>query len=157
MIAAGWQEDLSEQERTALRAAARPRTVGPMLATLTKDYFSDPGWLFERKLDGERCLGFRDSDRARLASRSGEDLTDTCPEVAGALAGQGCNDFVVDGEMVAFIGTRTSFARLQQRMDIHDLAEVQVQPRAGTGDRRFHRAGGQPYRLRRAARRLLRG
>ncbi|MFF9572683.1 non-homologous end-joining DNA ligase [Streptomyces sp. NPDC014685] len=120
MSAAGWQDGLSEQARTALRAAAQPRTVRPMLATLTKDYFSDPGWLFERKLDGERCLGFRDGDGARLASRSGEDLTDTYPEVAGALAGQGCDDFVIDGEMVAFTGTRTSFARLQQRMGIHD-------------------------------------
>ncbi|MGH2572222.1 MAG: hypothetical protein ACRDGU_01830 [Actinomycetota bacterium] len=30
-----------------------------MLATLTDRHFSDPGWIFERKLDGERCLAFR--------------------------------------------------------------------------------------------------
>lgn len=28
----------------------------PMLATLTDEHFSDPGWIYERKLDGERCL-----------------------------------------------------------------------------------------------------
>ncbi|UQA98163.1 hypothetical protein [Streptomyces halobius] len=52
--AAGPLDDLSPQECTALRAAAQPRTVRPTLATLTEDYFSGPGWLFERKLDGER-------------------------------------------------------------------------------------------------------
>ncbi|UQA97599.1 non-homologous end-joining DNA ligase [Streptomyces halobius] len=103
-----------------------------MLATLTEDYFSDPGWIFERKLDGERCLGFRDGDRARLSSRSGEDLTDTYPEVAEALAGQSCDDFVVDGEIAAFAGTRTSFARLQQRMGVHDPDEARSSPVAVT-------------------------
>jgi ATP-dependent DNA ligase len=29
-----------------------------MLATLTKERFSRAGWLFEPKLDGERCLAF---------------------------------------------------------------------------------------------------
>ncbi|MFF4351040.1 hypothetical protein [Streptomyces sp. NPDC001530] len=76
--------------------------------------------LFERKLDGERCLGFRARDHPRLASRSGDQLHDTYPEVAQALARQECEAFVVDGEVVAFEGTRTSFARLQQRMGIHD-------------------------------------
>ncbi|MFH8983360.1 non-homologous end-joining DNA ligase [Streptomyces varsoviensis] len=125
---AGWRNGLSEDERTALRAAAQPRTVRPMLATLTEDYFSDPDWLFERKLDGERCLGFRKGAEARLTSRSGEDLTDTYPEVADALAAQEREDFVVDGEMVAFSGTRTSFARLQQRMGIHDAARARRSP-----------------------------
>ena len=37
----------------------QPEWLEPELATLTKDRFSDPGWLFERKLDGERCLAFR--------------------------------------------------------------------------------------------------
>jgi bifunctional non-homologous end joining protein LigD len=51
----------------------------PMLATLAKRPFSDPGWLFERKLDGERCGALRESGRVRLLSRSGEPLNDTYP------------------------------------------------------------------------------
>jgi hypothetical protein len=30
----------------------QPEWVAPMLATLTEDRFSDPDWLYERKLDG---------------------------------------------------------------------------------------------------------
>jgi bifunctional non-homologous end joining protein LigD len=34
--------------------------------------------------------------------------------------GQDCDDFVVDGEVVAFEGVQTSFARLQHRMQLRD-------------------------------------
>ncbi len=37
----------------------QPDWLEPELATLTRDRFSDPAWLYERKLDGERCLAFR--------------------------------------------------------------------------------------------------
>ncbi|MEV0186184.1 hypothetical protein AB0I54_44210 [Streptomyces sp. NPDC050625] len=97
-----------------------------MLVTLTERYFSDPQWIFERKLDGERCLGFRDGADAGLLSRTGQSLTDTYPEIAEALGGRDCDDFVVDGEIVAFEGTRTSFARLQQRIGIHDPCQARA-------------------------------
>jgi bifunctional non-homologous end joining protein LigD len=115
-----------DDEREALRRAARPERPRPMLATLTERYFSDPQWIFERKLDGERCLGFRDGADAGLLSRTGQSLTDTYPEIAEALGGQDCDDFMVDGEIVAFEGTRTSFARLQQRIGIHDPRQARA-------------------------------
>lgn len=114
------------EERRALRRAMRPESPRPMLATLTERYFSDPEWIFERKLDGERCLGFRDGARAGLQSRSGQALSDTYPEITDALARQNCDDFVIDGEMVAFEGSRTSFSRLQQRIGIHDRRQARA-------------------------------
>ena len=47
---------LPAAERELLRAAALPTTAGAMLATLTDDRFSDPNWIYERKLDGVRCV-----------------------------------------------------------------------------------------------------
>ena len=95
-----------------------PAWLQPELAALTDDRFSDPGWIFERKLDGERCLAFREGSRARLMTRNKKDITGTYPELAEALAGQPDVDFVADGEIVAFERGRTSFARLQQRMQV---------------------------------------
>ncbi|MGA8117893.1 MAG: non-homologous end-joining DNA ligase [Actinocatenispora sp.] len=106
------------RDRTARRA--QPRTVTPMLATLTDRYFSSPDWLYERKLDGERVLARFDGDRARLLSRTGRDLTGSYPELAEAIAAQSATDLIVDGEVVAFEGNRTSFARLQRRMQLTD-------------------------------------
>ena len=64
---------------------AMPSWVEPQLATLTRERFSSPDWIFERKLDGERCLAFADRDGVRLLSRSQHDITRTFPEIAAAL------------------------------------------------------------------------
>jgi DNA ligase D-like protein (predicted ligase) len=110
-------------------ASEQPGWVDPELATLTQDRFSDPGWLFERKLDGERCLAFRSAGKVRLMTRNQKEDTSTYPEITQALAAQRADDFIVDGEIVAFDGSQTKFARLQQRLGVRQpgpelLAEV---------------------------------
>ncbi len=95
-----------------------PGWLEPELATLTRDRFSDPGWIFERKLDGERCLAFADGAGVRLMTRNQHQITSTFPEIADALAAQRRDDFAVDGEIVAFDKAQTSFARLQHRLGV---------------------------------------
>jgi len=90
----------------------------PALATLSHERFWEPGWVYERKLDGQRCLAVRDRSGTRLYSRSGRDVTVAFPEIAEALEQQASTDFVIDGEVVAFEGSRTSFARLQPRIHV---------------------------------------
>ncbi len=104
--------------RRSGRPGAMPSWVEPQLATLTRDRFSSPEWIFERKLDGERCLAFAGPDGVRLMSRSRHDITRTFPEIAGALAAQRHGDLVADGEIVAFEGAQTRFSRLQQRLGV---------------------------------------
>jgi bifunctional non-homologous end joining protein LigD len=89
-----------------------------MKAVLTDQPFSDPDWMFERKLDGIRCGAIRRSGDVRLVSRTGQDMTSTYPELVDELTGG--PDLMVDGEIVAFKGGATSFERLQGRMGIHD-------------------------------------
>lgn len=92
-----------------------------MLATLTEERFSDPKWIFERKWDGIRCIAYRtDEGRVSLRSRNDLPLERAYPEVAEALAAQSGTSLVLDGEIVAFDGRRTSFERLQGRSGIHD-------------------------------------
>jgi DNA ligase D-like protein (predicted ligase) len=86
-----------------------------MKATLTDRRFSDPDWVYERKLDGIRCIAVRDGGPVRLLSRNDLSLNGRYPELADALASQAATRFAVDGEVVAFEGSRTSFARLAQR------------------------------------------
>lgn len=91
-----------------------------MLATLAKRPFSDASWLFERKLDGERCLAVRDGPEVRLRSRNRRDLNAAYPELVDAVASCAPERVVLDGEVIAFEGEHTSFARLQSRMQIAD-------------------------------------
>jgi bifunctional non-homologous end joining protein LigD len=97
---------------------AQPSWIAPELATLTRDRFSDPAWITERKFDGERCLAFVENGEVQLRTRNKKLITGTYPELAAALAGQDAGDFIVDGEIVAFDGAATSFERLQQRMQL---------------------------------------
>lgn len=115
---------LSPDERRLVRARRHPEWMQPMLATLTDRRFSDADWIFERKLDGERALVFRDGKRVRLLSRNRKDLYATYPEVVEALTSQPAVDVVLDGEVVAFEGRQTSFARLQGRMQLRDAARA---------------------------------
>jgi bifunctional non-homologous end joining protein LigD len=115
---------LSAESRARLRRRRRPKRTKAMLATLAHEAFSDPDWIYERKLDGVRCLVFREGGGVRLVSRNAKDMNATWPELVEALGNEPCDDFVADGEIVAFEGRRTSFERLQSRMQIQDPREA---------------------------------
>lgn len=63
-----------------------------------------PGWVYERKLDGLRCLAVRNAGEVRLWSRNHNSFNQRFPAVVEALAGQPVSDFALDGELVAFDG-----------------------------------------------------
>jgi bifunctional non-homologous end joining protein LigD len=94
----------------------QPDWVDPMLATLTRDYFSDDEWIFEPKLDGIRCLAFRTGKKVRLLTRNKLSLNERFPVVEEAVAAQGPGNFIIDGEIAATTKGRTSFGALQQRL-----------------------------------------
>jgi bifunctional non-homologous end joining protein LigD len=116
-------EVLEPELRERVRRADPPSRAEPMLATLVHERFSDPDWIFERKLDGVRILVFQDGGEVRLRTRNGEERGGTYPELVEALEGHG-PDLVADGEVVAFEGSVTSFSRLQERMRVEDPEEA---------------------------------
>jgi DNA ligase D-like protein (predicted ligase) len=65
--------------------------------------------VFERKLDGIRCLAVKDGGRTRLYSRNELSLDDRYAEVAAALDADPADGFVIDGEAVTFVGGRDRF------------------------------------------------
>ena len=106
---------LSAEERRLAAEAPAPRHAQLMKAVLERTSFSDPEWIFERKLDGVRCLAVREHEQVRMLSRNDLDLGGRYPEVRDAVAAQTHRRFAVDGEVVAFDGAQTSFARLAAR------------------------------------------
>jgi bifunctional non-homologous end joining protein LigD len=106
---------LSDEERALVRPGDPPTGADAMKAVLTDARFSDPEWIFERKLDGIRCIAVRDGGETRLWSRNDLTMNAHYPEVAEAVAGQRTKRFAIDGEVVAFDGDQTSFAKLTRR------------------------------------------
>ncbi|MBD3401409.1 ATP-dependent DNA ligase [candidate division GN15 bacterium] len=119
---------LTSSQRDAARRGAQPTFMSPMLARLTRKRFSDDGWIYERKLDGERCLAVVKGGTVSLFSRNRRNLSPVYPEIVDQLDEDGATGYIVDGEIVAFSGNRTSFSRLQQRMGIEDPDEARSSP-----------------------------
>jgi bifunctional non-homologous end joining protein LigD len=115
MMATDVLGELTAEERELVTPAPAPRTAGAMKAVLTDERFSDPNWVFERKLDGIRCIAIRAGDKLQLLSRNDLSQNERYPELVEALSAERCEQFAVDGEVVAFEGSQTSFARLAQR------------------------------------------
>ncbi|MDX1592368.1 MAG: hypothetical protein R3283_10415, partial [Balneolaceae bacterium] len=65
-----WLEKLPENVRQKAQKMEQPDWTEPMLATLTDRRFSKEQWIYERKLDGERCLVFISGNDVRLMSRN---------------------------------------------------------------------------------------
>ena len=92
----------------------------PMEARLVDEIPAGPGWQYEPKWDGFRCLAFRDGDRIELQSKSGQPLARYFPEVVEHLRTLPARSFVLDGEIVVPVDGRLSFDDLLQR--IHPAA-----------------------------------
>ena len=108
-------DKLPADERKLLRRSAAPERPELMKAVLTDRRFSDPDWIFERKLDGIRCMALRTGEGVRMRSRNDLDLGARFPELVPRLGAESCRRYAVDGEIVAFDGGATSFSRLAQR------------------------------------------
>jgi bifunctional non-homologous end joining protein LigD len=117
-------EKLSPQAQEKIKKKAQPDWVEPMLARLTHDHFSDDKWIYERKLDGERCLAFLCNGDVDLLSRGRQNLNHVYPEIVEAFRNRDTPNLIADGEVVAFEGHVTSFARLQGRMHVADESEA---------------------------------
>lgn len=115
-------EEALREARAKLRKNPQPKWVAPMLATLmNENNIPKWGWLFEPKLDGERCLARKSGGEVVLYSRNRKDLNGNYPELVEALRAQAADNFIADGEIVAF-GEKglPSFSKLQPRMQIRD-------------------------------------
>ena len=94
--------------------------IAPMLAKAVKAVPDGPGYLYEPKWDGFRCIVFRDGDEVELGSRNERPMTRYFPEVVAAVKQQLPERCVVDAEIVIATGDRLDFEALLQR--IHPAA-----------------------------------
>ena len=93
-----------------------PAEFEPMEARLVEALPDGPGWRFEPKWDGFRCLAYRHGGAVELRAKSGKPLGRFFPEVVERLRGLRPDPFVLDGELVIPSGAALSFGALSQRL-----------------------------------------
>src|SRR5205823_9121168 len=100
---------------TSMSVVLRPPLL-PMEAKSVDAIPTGPGWQYEPKWDGFRCLAFRRDNDINLQSKSGQPLARYFPDIVIALSQLVANRFVLDGELVVDVGGRFSFDELQLRL-----------------------------------------
>ena len=101
---------------TTLAGLPLPLAFAPMEAKLTADLPADPGWRFEPKWDGFRCLAFRSGGGVDLRAKSGKPLGRYFPDVVAVLAALPVDRFILDGELTIPVDGELSFDALQMRL-----------------------------------------
>ena len=81
------------------RKSPMPAHIGPMLATLIDQPFDKPGWEYEIKWDGYRCLAFLDNGRVELRSRNDKSFNEKFYPVHKALTNLKIRA-ILDGEII---------------------------------------------------------
>lgn len=102
--------------------STQPNWMNPMLATLWKEPFDDPQWIYERKLDGQRCLIFKKEGKVSLYSRNQNPQNERFPELVKALSNCTDKDFIADGEIVVMKDGVSDFSALQPRLQANKPA-----------------------------------
>jgi ATP-dependent DNA ligase len=90
--------------------------VAPMEALSVNAIPRGPGWQYEPKWDGFRCLAFRTNDQIDLQSKAEKPLGRYFPEIVAALGALKARHFVLDGELVVPIAGKLDFDELLQRI-----------------------------------------
>ncbi len=115
---------IPDQLKKRIKKVPFPAWIDPMLATLSDKRFDDPGWVAEEKYDGERCIAYKKSKTVTLFSRNKLVLNDIYPELTAYMRSQKTDEFIVDGEIVAFSKGVTSFSELQNRIAVRNPGEA---------------------------------
>ena len=93
-----------------------PDVIAPMEALLAESLPEGPGWQYEPKWDGFRCIAVRDGAKVELWSKSGKPLGRYFPEIEDMLGKRTAKRFVIDGELLISTGGSIAFDALQLRL-----------------------------------------
>jgi ATP-dependent DNA ligase len=97
-------------------ALSMSRALEPMEARIADELPLEPGWQFEPKWDGFRCLAIRNGAKVDLCAKSGKSLARYFPEMVEIVAALPASRIVLDGELTVPKGRVLDFDALQARL-----------------------------------------
>ena len=102
------------------------RSASPMLIAQQMEAFDDPGWIYELKMDGFRCLAYIDGNTVDFRNKRNMQMLPKYPELAEIYnhVNERC---ILDGEIVVLADGMPDFYRLQKRTMLTDRFKMRME------------------------------
>lgn len=102
------------------------RPVAPMLIGREQEPFDNPDYLFELKLDGERCIAYLDPHKGtELYNKRANKLIAKVPELRD-IHKQVNKPCILDGELIVTVDGKPDFSKIQRRSLMSSKVRVEV-------------------------------
>ncbi|MEZ4357384.1 MAG: RNA ligase family protein [Eubacteriales bacterium] len=101
------------------------RPVKPMLISISADPFNDPDYIYELKLDGERCVAYLNRNDIELYNKRGNKLLIKVPEL-GNINRQIKKRCILDGELIVTIDGKPNFYEIVRRLITSNKLRIEL-------------------------------
>ena len=101
------------------------KNLKPMLIGADSGPFDDPDYLFELKLDGERCLAYLSKDGTELRNKRNMRLLPKFPELS-QLHRQVKKNCILDGELAVIKDGKPNFFEVQRRSLLSNQFKIRL-------------------------------
>lgn len=99
--------------------------IKPMLIGIEGEAFDSPDYLFELKLDGERCIAYLDENKTDLRNKRNIKLLPKVPELSEIHKQVNCR-CILDGELAILKDGKPDFSEIQRRSLMTNSAKIDI-------------------------------
>ena len=101
------------------------KSISPMLIGASGSPFDSSDYIFELKMDGERCLAYLNSEKTELRNKRNDKMLPKVPELS-SLHKQVTGKCILDGELIVFKDGKSDFFEIQRRSLMSNNYKIQL-------------------------------
>lgn len=101
------------------------KNVKPMLISEMKEAFDSPFYIYELKLDGERCIAYLDENTTDLRNKRNDKMLLKVPELSEIHKQVKCR-CILDGELIILKNGKPDFFEIQRRSMMTDKFKIKL-------------------------------
>ncbi|HEY8805758.1 MAG TPA: RNA ligase family protein [Clostridium sp.] len=101
------------------------KVIKPMLIGENQEAFDSPDYIYELKLDGERCIAYLDKEVTELRNKRNVKMLTKVPELAN-IHKQVKKRCILDGELIVIKDGKPNFYEIQRRSLMSNTFKIQL-------------------------------
>jgi len=101
------------------------KMIKPMLIGENQEAFNSPEYIYELKLDGERCIAYLDKDMTELRNKRNVKMLIKVPELSAIHKQVKCR-CILDGELIVIKDGKPDFYEIQRRSLLSNTFKIKL-------------------------------